>query len=70
MKTIGPGFARSALALSRSRARPTGRRSTTATRRAMSRGNRKQLQVTYYCGGIVKSASAAEHRTIYLDCRS
>jgi len=33
-------------------------------------GDRKSLEVTYYCGEVVKSASANEHRTIYLDCTS
>ena len=33
-------------------------------------GDRKSLEVTYYCGHVVKSASANEHRTIYLDCTS
>ena len=32
-------------------------------------GDRKSLEVTYRCGEIVKTASANEHRTIYLDCR-
>ena len=31
-------------------------------------GQRKSLEVTYYCGQVMKSASANEHRTIYLDC--
>lgn len=31
-------------------------------------GERKLLQVTYVCGSVAKSASANEHRTIYLDC--
>lgn len=35
-----------------------------------ARGDRKELSVTYYCGGLSKSASANEHRTIYLDCNS
>jgi hypothetical protein len=35
-----------------------------------ARGERKSLEVTYYCGQVVKSASANEHRTIYLDCTS
>jgi hypothetical protein len=33
-----------------------------------SRGDRKSLEVTYICGTIAKTASANEHRTIYLDC--
>jgi hypothetical protein len=33
-------------------------------------GQRKSLEVTYYCGEIMKTASANEHRTIYLDCGS
>jgi hypothetical protein len=33
-------------------------------------GDRKQLEVTYVCGTIAKTASAYEHRTIYLDCTS
>jgi hypothetical protein len=33
-----------------------------------SRGERKSLDVTYICGTIAKSATANEHRTIYLDC--
>ena len=35
-----------------------------------SHGDRKELEVTYRCGDILKTASANEHRTIYLDCRS
>jgi hypothetical protein len=35
-----------------------------------ARGDRKSLEVTYYCGQVMKSASANEHRTIYLDCTS
>jgi hypothetical protein len=31
-------------------------------------GDRKSLEVTYYCGRLSKTASANEHRTIYLDC--
>jgi hypothetical protein len=34
-----------------------------------ARGDRKSLEVTYRCGEILKSTSANEHRTIYLDCR-
>jgi hypothetical protein len=33
-----------------------------------ARGDRKELNVTYICGTIAKTASAYEHRTIYLDC--
>lgn len=33
-----------------------------------ARGDRKSLDVTYICGTIAKSATANEHRTIYLDC--
>lgn len=33
-----------------------------------AKGDRKQLEVTYICGSIAKTASAYEHRTIYLDC--
>jgi hypothetical protein len=35
-----------------------------------ARGDRKSLEVTYRCGRIDKTASANEHRTIYLDCTS
>jgi hypothetical protein len=35
-----------------------------------AKGQRKSLEVTYRCGDIQKSASANEHRTIYLDCSS
>jgi len=35
-----------------------------------SHGDRKELEVTYRCGDFVKTASANEHRTVYLDCRS
>lgn len=35
-----------------------------------ARGDRKQLEVTYVCGTIAKTASAYEHRTVYLDCTS
>lgn len=31
-------------------------------------GSRKQLEVTYTCGRIVREASAYEHRSVYLDC--
>jgi hypothetical protein len=33
-----------------------------------ARGDRKSLEVTYYCGHMSKTASAHEHRTLYLDC--
>ena len=33
-----------------------------------SRGDRKSLEVTYVCGSIAKTATANEHRNIYLDC--
>jgi hypothetical protein len=33
-----------------------------------AQGQRKSLEVTYYCGEVMKTASANEHRTIYLDC--
>jgi hypothetical protein len=33
-----------------------------------AKGDRKQLEVTYVCGSIAKTASAYEHRTLYLDC--
>lgn len=33
-----------------------------------SHGDRKELQVTYVCGSLAKTATANEHRTIYLDC--
>jgi hypothetical protein len=35
-----------------------------------SHGDRKELAVTYRCGEVMKTASANEHRNIYLDCRS
>ena len=35
-----------------------------------ARGERKSLDVTYRCGEIMKTATAYEHRTIYLDCNS
>ena len=35
-----------------------------------ARGERKQLEVTYVCGSIAKTATAYEHRTLYLDCTS
>ncbi len=31
-------------------------------------GERKELEVTYVCGAFTKTASAYEHRTVYLDC--
>jgi len=31
-------------------------------------GDRKSLDVTYVCGSIAKSATAYEHRSVYLDC--
>ncbi len=33
-----------------------------------SPGDRKSLDVTYVCGTIAKTASASEHRSVYLDC--
>lgn len=33
-----------------------------------ARGDRKELEVTFICGSIAKTASAYEHRTLYLDC--
>lgn len=33
-----------------------------------ARGDRKQLEVTYVCGSIAKTASAYEHRSVTLDC--
>ena len=35
-----------------------------------AKGDRKQLEITYVCGSIAKTASAYEHRTVYLDCTS
>jgi hypothetical protein len=35
-----------------------------------ARGDRKTLEVTYRCGRLEKTASANEHRTVYLDCTS
>ena len=35
-----------------------------------SRGDRKELAVTYRCGDTLKTTAANEHRNIYLDCRS
>jgi hypothetical protein len=31
-------------------------------------GDRKSLEITYVCGSIPKTASANEHRSVYLDC--
>jgi hypothetical protein len=33
-----------------------------------AKGDRKQLEVTYICGSIAKTASGYEHRSVYLDC--
>jgi hypothetical protein len=33
-----------------------------------SRGDRKTLEVTYWCGQLSKTASAREHQTIYMSC--
>jgi hypothetical protein len=33
-------------------------------------GQRKELEVSYTCGSVAKTASAYEHRTAYLDCSS
>ena len=33
-----------------------------------SPGDRKSLDVTYVCGTVAKTASANEHRSVYLDC--
>jgi hypothetical protein len=33
-----------------------------------SPGKRKSLNVTYLCGNLAKTASAYEHRTVYLSC--
>ena len=33
-------------------------------------GARKQLEVSYICGSYAKTASAYEHRSLYLDCTS
>lgn len=33
-----------------------------------SRGDRKELEVTYWCGPVSKSASAREHQSIYFSC--
>jgi hypothetical protein len=37
-----------------------------------AKGDRKELEVTYVCGrgGPAKTASAREHRSVYLDCTS
>ena len=31
-------------------------------------GDRKSLEITYICGSVPKSASANEHRSVFLDC--
>ena len=33
-----------------------------------SKGDRKQLEVTFPCGDVTKTASGYEHRSVYLDC--
>ena len=33
-----------------------------------AKGDRKQLEITYVCGSIAKTASGYEHRTVTLDC--
>jgi hypothetical protein len=35
-----------------------------------SKGDRKEIEVTYVCGrgGVAKTATAREHRDVYLDC--
>jgi hypothetical protein len=33
-----------------------------------SPGKRKSLNITYLCGNVPKTASAYEHRTVYLSC--
>ncbi len=33
-----------------------------------AKGERKQLEVSYRCGQVEKSASQYEHRTLYLNC--
>ena len=33
-----------------------------------SPGDRKSLNITYLCGNLSKTASAYEHRTVYLSC--
>jgi hypothetical protein len=33
-------------------------------------GQRKTLEVTYWCGAVSKSASAREHQSIHLNCSS
>jgi hypothetical protein len=35
-----------------------------------AKGDRKELEITYVCGTVAKTASAYEHRTVYLDCTS
>ena len=34
------------------------------------RGQRKTLEVTYYCGEVSRASSAREHQDIYLNCTS
>ena len=31
-------------------------------------GQRKTLEITYWCGAVSKSASAREHQSVYMDC--
>ena len=33
-------------------------------------GQRKTLEVTYWCGAVSKSASAREHQSVYLNCHT
>jgi hypothetical protein len=33
-----------------------------------AKGDRKNLEVTYWCGQVSRTASAREHQTIYLSC--
>jgi len=33
-----------------------------------AKGERKQLEITFRCGDITKTASGYEHRSVYLDC--
>lgn len=33
-----------------------------------AKGDRKQLEVTFRCGEVTKTASGYEHRSVYLDC--
>jgi hypothetical protein len=35
-----------------------------------ARGDRKTLEVAYWCGEIERHASAREHQTIFLNCLS